>query len=122
GLLAQQEIQPAKIRARQRARLTQQVADVDACSEPSEPEEQRKTEQPPVFEFHVGVARGAAHPSAAGGASRIVARAPASRSSRPISRRCRISIAAAAATPSSAPAAKNASSSATSGACHARSK
>ena len=35
GLLVQQEIQAAKVRQRQRARLTQQMLDVDARGDPS---------------------------------------------------------------------------------------
>ena len=53
GLLVQQEIQAAEIRQRQRARLTQQMLDVDACGYPPEREKQRRDRQePPQFEVH----------------------------------------------------------------------
>ena len=51
-LFIEQEIEAFEIGARQRAGFGHQVPDVDARREPAEPEEQRKPEQPPVFEFH----------------------------------------------------------------------
>ena len=50
-LLVEQEIEAAKVGARQRLGLGDQVAYVDARGKPAEAEKQRKTKQPPVFEF-----------------------------------------------------------------------
>jgi hypothetical protein len=52
GLLVQQEVEPLEVRARQRARLGHDLADVDARRDPAQAEEQREAEQPPVFELH----------------------------------------------------------------------
>ena len=52
-LLVQQEIEAAKIGQRQRARLAQQMPDVDARGDPAEREEHdRDRQQPPELEFH----------------------------------------------------------------------
>src|SRR3954466_5309308 len=51
GLLVQQEVEPLEVRARQRARLGDDLADVDARRHPPQPEEERQPEQPPVLEF-----------------------------------------------------------------------
>ena len=52
-LLVQQEVEPAKVRQRQRPRLAQQVLDVDPRGDPAQPEEQRRNrQQPPQLEIH----------------------------------------------------------------------
>ena len=52
-LLVQQEVEAAKIGQRQRARLAQQVLDVDARGDPAQREEQgRDRQQPPQLEIH----------------------------------------------------------------------
>src|SRR3954452_10470752 len=51
GLLVQQEVEALEIRTRQRARLGDDLADVDARRHPAEAEEKRQAEQPPVLEF-----------------------------------------------------------------------
>ena len=52
-LLVQQEVEAAKIGQRQRARLAQQMLDVDARGDPAEREEHdRDRQQPPELEFH----------------------------------------------------------------------
>ena len=56
GLLVEQEIEPFEIRRGQRARLGQQMLDVDARGKPAEREKKRQREQPPVFDFHVAPA------------------------------------------------------------------
>src|SRR4051812_10804597 len=50
-LLVQQEVESLEVRARQRARLRDEVADIDARGDPAQSEEQREAEQPPVFEL-----------------------------------------------------------------------
>ena len=52
GLLVQQEVEALEIRARQRPRLGDDLLDVDARGDPSQAEEQREAQQPPVFELH----------------------------------------------------------------------
>ena len=53
GLLVQEEVQPAEVRQRQRARFAQQMADVDPGRNPAQREEQhRDRQQPPEIEFH----------------------------------------------------------------------
>jgi len=53
GLLVEEEVEALEVRARQRARLLQQMADVDPRRHPAEAEEQRQQpQQPPVVEFH----------------------------------------------------------------------
>ncbi len=53
GLLVQQEVEAAEVRQRQRARLAQQVLDVDARGDPAQREEQRRDrQQPPELEVH----------------------------------------------------------------------
>src|SRR3954466_1310091 len=63
GLLVQQEVEALEVRARQRARLGHDLADVDARGDPAQAEEERKAEQPPVFELH-GSRSSAASPAA----------------------------------------------------------
>ena len=70
GLLVQQEIEAAEIRQRQRARLAQQVLDVDARGDPAQREEHRgDRQQPPELEFHArGRGLGAASQGGGGAA------------------------------------------------------
>src|SRR4029077_3131943 len=58
GLLVQQEVEALEVRAGQRARLAHDLADVDARGDPAESEEERKAEQPPVFELHGSAQKG----------------------------------------------------------------
>ena len=51
-LLIDEEVETAKVRRRQRARLGQKLFDVDARREPSQAEEDRESDQPPELEFH----------------------------------------------------------------------
>src|SRR5712691_8160313 len=51
-LLVEQEVEALEIRARQLPRFPQQLLDVDARSEPAQPEEQGEPEQPPELEVH----------------------------------------------------------------------
>jgi hypothetical protein len=53
-LLVQQEIEAAEIGERQRARLAQQVFDIDACGNPAQQEDRRDRQQPPQLEVHAG--------------------------------------------------------------------
>src|SRR5688572_30094750 len=107
GLLVQQEVQALEVRARQRARFGHDLLEVDARRDPSQAEEQREAEQPPVLEFHRYTGGGAG----AAGFLRLE-----------ISRRWRSTVPSRANTPNNAPSAKNASSHSTSGACGARPK
>src|SRR3990170_6267108 len=100
GLLVEQKIEALEIRARQIARLGKQVLDVDARGQPSQAEEQREGEQPPIFEFHHAPEMGGT-----GGVS-AVGRPCSSLFSARISRRCANSLVRHASTPSAAPSAK----------------
>ena len=53
GLLVDEKVETPEVGGGQRARLGQQLLDVDARGEPAQAEENRKTEQPPELEFHV---------------------------------------------------------------------
>src|SRR5262249_37823244 len=69
GLLVQEEIQPAEIRQRQRARLAKQVRDIDARRDPPQREEQhRDRQQPPqtLEVHHASVTRRRMGPPTAG--------------------------------------------------------
>src|SRR5574339_274827 len=98
GLLVQQEVEPLEIGARQRARLGDDLLDVDARGDPAQAEEQREAQQPPVFELHrqSGGTGGGGAASAPGGG----------RFSAEISRRWRTTLGTTARMPNSAPSAK----------------
>src|SRR5262249_2292506 len=69
GLLVQQEVQPPEIGAREAPGLVEELLDVDARGEPTQPEEQREAEQPPQLEVEVEV-HGASRSAAARSAPR----------------------------------------------------
>src|SRR5436190_17614536 len=117
GLLVQQEVEALEIRARQGARLVDDLADVDARGGPSHDEEERQREQPPPFELHLD-----AHVQSSGTGGRPGSSGGTRFLRSEISRRWRSSGITSATTPNSAPAAKNPKSSTTSGAWSARSK
>jgi hypothetical protein len=52
GLLVEEEVEALEVRTRKRTRFRHDLADIDARGDPAEAEEQRKAEQPPVFELH----------------------------------------------------------------------